>query len=115
MLSAEGVASLLLVLSEDALLSQYEIAYEQGAPQELLDLLKSNQVVPYFWQNGGHYVPECRGWRQFLFPATELKGLKWYYYAIVNNPLLYKTDIVLPYREFLNNLDQIKWTGSVTS
>lgn len=112
MLTAEGSASLLLVPNEDDLLGQYEIAYEQGAPQELLDALKSNQVVPYFWQTGGHYVAECHNWRTFLFPATEFKGKKWYCYAIVNNPPPFKTDVVFPYREFLNDLDQLKWTGT---
>jgi CheY-like chemotaxis protein len=112
MLDAKGSSSLLLVLNEDALLGQNEIAYEQGAPQELLDILKSNQVIPYFWQSGGHYVPECHDWRRFLYPATECKGNNWYYYAIVKNPPLHKTDIAFPYNEFLNELDQLKWTGT---
>lgn len=112
MLDAEGASSLLLIPNEDALHGQYEIAYEQGAPQELLDVLKSNQVVPYFWQTGGHYVPECHDWRRFLFPATEFKGNKWYCYTIVNNPPLHKTDAVFSYGEFLNDLDQLKWTGT---
>lgn len=112
MLNANGASSLLIVPNEDAMIAQYEIAYEQGAPQELLDALKSNQVVPYFWKTGGHYVPECLDWRSFLFPATEFKGKHWYCYAIVNNPPLYKTDTVLSYREFLDELDQLKWTGS---
>ncbi|MDH2917356.1 MAG: response regulator, partial [Gallionella sp.] len=115
MLDAEGTSSLLLLPSEDDILSQYEIAYEQGAPQELLDLLKSNQVVPYFWQTGGHYVPECHDWRRFLYPATEFKGNQWYCYTIVNHPPLHKTDVVFPYRQFLNDLDQLKWTGTAMS
>jgi len=112
MLSEEGAVTLLLVPNEDELLSQYEIAYEQGAPQELLSALKSNQIVPYFWQTGGYYVPECREWRTFLYPATMFKGKKCYYFAIVRDPVLYKTDAVYSYREFLNDLDQLQWTGS---
>ncbi|HEX5338209.1 MAG TPA: response regulator, partial [Gallionella sp.] len=42
MLTAEGRSTLLLVPNEDAQLGQYEIAYEQGAPKELLNALKSN-------------------------------------------------------------------------
>lgn len=108
MLNAEGLASLLLVPNEDYLLGQYEIAYEQGAPQELLNALKSGQIVPYFWRTNGYYVAECRDWRTFLFPATTFKGHKLYYYAIVRTPQLYKTDVVYSYREFLNDLDQLK-------
>lgn len=115
MLDAEGTSSLLLLPNEEALLCEYEIAYEQGAPQELLDLLKSNQVVPYFWQTGGHYVPECHDWRRFLYPATEFKGNKWYCYAIVKNSPLHRTDVVFPYKDFLNDIDQLKWTGTTKS
>ena len=97
--------------NEDAQLGQYEIAYEQGAPQALLDALKSNQVVPYFWQTGGHYVPECHDWRAYIYPATEFKGTRWYCYAIVKNPPLFKTHTVLSYHKFLDELDQLKWTG----
>lgn len=112
MLNANGESHLLIIPNEDALLGQYEIAYEQGAPQELLDALKSNQVIAYFWKTGGYYVPECRDWREFIYPATEFKGKQWYYYTIVKNPPLYRTDLVFSYREFLNDIDQLKWTGT---
>jgi CheY-like chemotaxis protein len=112
MLDADGDSYLMVVPNEDALISQYEIAYEQGAPQELLDTLKSNEVVPYFWQTGGHYVPECKDWNKFLFPATEFKGQQWHCFAIVENPPPFRTSTILSYRAFLNELDQLKWTGS---
>lgn len=104
--TAEGVSSLLLVPSEDALQSQYEIADAQGAPQELLDALKSRQFLPYFWKTGGHYTPECRDWRTYLFPATEVRGEKLFRYAIVNNAPLHKAANVLSYSEFLEEIDR---------
>jgi CheY-like chemotaxis protein len=112
MLDASGNSSLLLIPNDEELRAQYEIAYEQGAPQELLDLLKSGEVIPYFWQTGGHWVPECRDWRRFLYPATEFKGAKWYSYAIVKDPPLHRTEVVFCYRDFLNDLDQLKWEGA---
>lgn len=112
LLNADGKSCLLIVPNEDVLLGQYDIAYEQGAPQELLDALKSNQVVPYFWKTGGYWTPECRDWRAFLFPATEFEGRQWYCYAIVNNPPLYKTETVHSYRKFLDELDQKRWADS---
>jgi CheY-like chemotaxis protein len=111
LLNADGDSKLMIVPNEDALISQYEIAYEQGAPQELLDALKSNEVVPYFWQTGGHYEPGCKNWQNFLFPATEFKGQQWHCYTIVDNPPPFRTNTVLSYRAFLNELDQLKWTG----
>lgn len=105
MLNGKGESYLLIVPSEDTRLSQYEIAVEMDAPQELLDALKSNKVVPYFWRNEGHYFPEYVNWRDDLFPAVEFKGEKNYIYAIVENPVLFKTNTVLPYHMFLDNLD----------
>lgn len=112
MLDANGQASLLVIPNHDELLGEYEISYDQGAPQELLDILKSNKVIAYFWQTGGHYSHECKDWRRFLYPATEFKGRTWYYYTIIKNPPLHKTDMVFPYRNFLNDLDQLKWDGA---
>lgn len=106
MLNAEGAATLLLVSNDESLQSQYEIACEQGAPQEMLDVLKSCQVLPYFWKSGGYYSPECAIWRTFLYPATEFKGRNWHYYAIVKNPPPFKADMVFPYNKFLLELDQ---------
>jgi CheY-like chemotaxis protein len=106
MLNADGAVSLLLILDENTLISHYEIAYDQGAPDELLAALKSNQVVPYFWQTQGNYTPDCRDWRACIYPATEFKGQQWYYYTIVKNPPPYKTAHIFSYHEFLEKLDQ---------
>ncbi|WNV04497.1 response regulator [Candidatus Methylospira mobilis] len=106
MLNSAGVESLLLVIDDSTLISHYEIAYDQGAPDELLTALKSNQLVPYFWKTQGNYTPSCHNWRDFLYPATEFKGKQWYYYSIVKNPPGYKTDTVLSYNEFIDHLDQ---------
>jgi hypothetical protein len=112
MLNADGVASLLLVMDDNTLISHYEIAYDQGAPDELLTALKSNQMIPYFWKTQDNYTPECRDWREFLYPATEFKGKQWYHYSIVKNPPGYKTDTVLSYHEFVDKLDQQRCMGA---
>lgn len=112
MLNAQGESFLLLVQNENAMFGQYEIAESQGAPQELLDALKRNEVVPYFWQTEGFWTPACSNWHDFVFPSTEFQGLNWYCYAIVNNPPPFRTDLVFFYHDFLDELDQIKWTGA---
>lgn len=110
MLNAKGKSYLLIIPSEGFLPSQYEIAVEMNAPQELLDALKSKKVVPYFWRNGGHYFPGNTDWRNDLFPAIEFKGRKNYTYAIVENPALFEADKILTYHMFLDNLDQTRWS-----
>lgn len=106
MLDADGAASLMIVQSEEDMLSHYEIAYDQAAPQALLDILKSNRVVPYFWATMGEYAPECLDWTPYLFPATELKGREWYYYTVVPNPGGIPTDTIRPYNAYLAWLDR---------
>jgi len=105
MYDAEGMVYLLIVPSEDAWLGQYEIAFEQAAPQELLNELKSNRILPYFW-GAGYYTPSCENWREHLFPATQFKGDKWYLYTIVKNPSPFNEDKVYSYNRFLDEFDE---------
>lgn len=106
MLDAEGAASLLIVQTEEDMLGHFEIAYDQAAPPALLGALKSNRVVPYFWRTRGEYAPDCQDWESCLFPATELKGREWYYFAVVPNPGGFQLDSILPYNAFLAWLDR---------
>lgn len=105
MLDAQGMTTLLLVPNEDNLRSQHEIAFEQGAPQELLAALKSNQVLPYFWRTG-YWTPECRDWRACLYPATEFKGNRWYCYAMVYSPPPFRKEGIVSYQAYLDELDR---------
>lgn len=106
MLDAKGDATLLIVYTDKELREQYEIAYDQAAPQDLLDRLKTGKSIPYFWETGGHYSPECVNWPAYLHEANEFQGSEWYYYALIKNPAPYKSGAVLSYRKFLNLLDQ---------
>ncbi len=105
LLDAYGKATFLMIPNDDYRLGQYEIAFEQGAPQELLDKLKGDDELPYFW-NEGHWTPECRDWREHLHPARELEGERRYNYTFVFNPPFCRKDHVKNYRAFLNELDQ---------
>jgi CheY-like chemotaxis protein len=111
MLDADGVPSLLVVQTEEDMLTHYEIAYDQAAPPALLGALKSNRMVPYFWQSGGEYGPDCHDWQSCLYPATEIKGREWYYYAVVPNPGGFQLGTVIPYNAFLVWLDKAGCTA----
>jgi CheY-like chemotaxis protein len=106
MLDARGAGTLLLIYTEKDLHAQYEMAFDQAAPQALLDQLKSGKYVPYFWQSGGYYDANCANWADFIYPASELRGQQWYYYALVENPLPLKLETVLSYDAFLQALDR---------
>lgn len=112
MLNAKGESSLLIIQDEDARLCQYNIAFDLNAPKALLKALKSNKMVSYFWKTAGHYAPECKNWKTFLFPATELKGKKRYLYSIMSNPPTLETKTVFSYHAFLDQFDQQCWSYS---
>jgi hypothetical protein len=105
LLDANGVSTLLLIYTEKELHAQYEIAFDQAAPQALLDQLKRGESLPYFWAYGGHYSGECTNWRDFLYPGRELQGQQWYHYGFVDNPPPFKLDAVMSYNAFLSALD----------
>jgi len=112
MLDARGAARLLIVQSEEMLQSQYEIAYDQEAPQGLLDALRRGKSLPYFWRTGGNYSHEHAGdWQACLHPAVEFEGKDWYTYAIVKDPPTFKLDYVLAYADYLDQLDEEQRKG----
>lgn len=106
MLDADGKASLLVVKTEKDLRNHFDIAYDQAAPEELLQQLKSGAFVPFFPNPEGEYVPECEDWRSCLYPATEIKGREWYLYAIVTDPPNIHRANIISYNAFLDWLDK---------
>lgn len=107
LLNADGLASLLVVYSEKDMQAQYEIAFDQAAPQKLLDELKSGKVVPYFWPCDGHYGPEAADWQAYLHPAQQFEGAEWYYYALVPPSPRLGLHTVLSYNAFLHHQDSL--------
>lgn len=105
LLDTAGTPYLLIVRTEEQLQADYEIAYDQEAPKELLAALRSGKVVPYFWRSRGNYSPIYRDWRACLHPATEFQGKNWYLYATVKNPAAFNLDHVLSYRDYVQRLD----------
>lgn len=105
MLDMRGAAHLLIVQTDDMMQAHCEIAYDQNAPDELLDELRSGRTVPYFWKTAGNYSPMYEDWRACLHPATEFKGKDWYLYTVVKNPAAFNLKYVLAYGDYLEQLD----------
>jgi CheY-like chemotaxis protein len=106
LLDFNGTASQLIVYTEKDMQAQYEIAFDQAAPQMLLDELKSGKTVPYFWSGDGHYGSAITNWQAYLHPAQQFHGAEWYYYAIVPPSRLFGLQSILSYRAFLERLDE---------
>jgi len=102
MLDASGNAWRLVVMDENALRSQVEIAQDLDAPDELIRQLASGQVVPYFWRSGGDYSPLDTDWPANLHPAKTCGELR---YALVPSPPGIALDGLIPYARFLDDID----------
>jgi CheY-like chemotaxis protein len=105
MLNMTGTAYLLIVQTEQMMQGHYEIAFEQEAPEELLEQLRSGRSLPYFWKTAGNYSPIYEDWQPCLHPATEFKGQDWYLYTLVKNPGAFDLKYVYPYSDYLDRLD----------
>lgn len=106
MLNAGGTAHLLIVQTEEMIQGQYEIAYDQAAPEGLLEQLRSGRALPYFWKTAGNYSPIYDDWQACLHPATEFRGRDCYLYSLVKNPGAFNLKYVYPYNDYLDRLDR---------
>lgn len=106
MLDAIGTAHLMLVQDEASVQEMYEIAYDQAAPDELLLQLRSGRWLPYFWKTEGHYASIYSDWQAYLHPATEAQGKDSYLYAVIKNPEGFNFSYLVPYNNYLEQLDQ---------
>lgn len=106
MLDMAGVAHLLLVQTEEMLHANYEVAFDQDAPEELLEALRSGRSLPYFWKTAGNYAPLYADWQACLHPATEFKGNEWYWYSVIKNPAAFNLQHVVTYADYLERLDR---------
>jgi hypothetical protein len=86
MLDAAGNTSLLVVKCYEDLTIYYEFALDNGAPQEMLNEVRSGNKIPFAWDADDYFrahTPEV--WHQQLFPAEELEGKQIYHYALIKN------------------------------
>jgi CheY-like chemotaxis protein len=105
LLNAQGQATFLQVCSEENMQAQFDIAYDNAAPADLLIALQRREIVPYFWRSRGLYTEQYADWRPHAHPALLCNGLQRYYCARIENPPGFLLADVLSYREFLDRLD----------
>jgi CheY-like chemotaxis protein len=109
MIDQNGLTYLLLVMDEESLTAQLEIAEVQAAPAEMMEVLKSGKHIPYFGKDKMYYAPQFeQAWRDYFHPADAVIGNKQHYqYAVIKQPLDFDTAPILAYRDFLIKLDQL--------
>ncbi|MGD8430524.1 MAG: hypothetical protein PVH31_08950, partial [Ectothiorhodospiraceae bacterium] len=108
MLTPDGRAKRLVVLTEADMTVHWEIARDQHAPADLTRLLGDRARIPYFWRSGGYYRPELSDWEQYLYPPRVVDGAQRYYLALIDDPPAYRELgwNITSYNSFLSTLDK---------
>lgn len=98
----QGKATLMVIETEASLISQLEIAQDQGAPPELLTALRELRLVPFFFDTGGMYRGAVgNDWLSYCLPPQVCRGRLDYYWALFDLPAHYLQGTVYSYAEFL--------------
>ena len=80
----KGQAMILAVMDGDSLRAQWEVARENGAPPELLQLLSSMRVLPLFPTASGYYEKDvAASWSGHLHPASRIDQDRIWHTALV--------------------------------
>lgn len=107
MVDADGELLAFVVLSERQMAEHVEAAENAGAPAELLELLRSGRVVPFFPTDDNLYSSEFAGsWKEWTFTADLIEGKKRYYHAVVSGPAargIFPGRSVYSYNRFLQD------------
>jgi len=106
MLDADGNLSYLIMKHQNDLKLHYDLALDNKAPQDVLDVLKTGAKIPCFWQSEG-YHSEWTDWSTCLVPAHKLVCDDTYYYAYLKSaiPFEVRRDKISSYNEFLKRTD----------
>lgn len=105
MLDAQGTGYLLMVRSAERYRADYEIAYDQNAPLEILNALRRGIALPYFDRAEDNFNPVYSSKLPTLYPAEEFEGKHWYLYSIIKYPAALNLKYVTAYNEYLEKLD----------
>ncbi|CAN1723286.1 Response regulator [Hyphomicrobium sp. 1Nfss2.1] len=85
MRDAEGNESFLLISDTESAASQCAAAESQGAPDDMVRLLRTRRAHAWFPTNGGHYHPDYHSsWTRFIWPAQSLSASSRWCYSVVN-------------------------------
>jgi len=85
MRDAEGNESFLLISDAESAESQSAAAESQGAPGDMVRLLRTRKAHAWFPTNGGQYHPDYQSsWTRFIWPAQSLSSSSRWFYSLVD-------------------------------
>lgn len=109
LLDADANINLLVVKGAEDLSIHYEFARDNGAPQSVLDVMRSGTKIPFSFQADDYFKMYAEDeWQKQLFPAEQLKGKEIYYYSYIENPphITLDNQRIYSYNQYLHQLRQ---------
>lgn len=107
MIDTHGVARVMMVVTESAYREHVEIARNENAPPNLVEMMFSRSVVPYFHRSEGYFDARDKHWAECLYPAEAIDGeSQSFYYALIDSaPFIPSSDALFSFDKFLQNSD----------
>ncbi len=95
-------ANFLIVKNEADMQLHYDLALDNGASDEVLDQLANGEMIPCLWQTNSS-TNELNDWSTCLVPAKRFVSDEVYFYAYVQDPVLFKIfpENILSYHRYL--------------
>jgi CheY-like chemotaxis protein len=81
----DGVASRLIIETDQSMRAHEEAAVDNGAPNSLIDSLRGRRQVPYFYKSGGLYTIASLDWKKYCLPAELYAGGENFYWALTDD------------------------------
>jgi len=83
----DGNATLMVLATQQNLITHFEVAQDQGAPLDLLAALQEFRLLPFFFDTGGMYLRDIgNDWLQYCLPPQICRGQQDYYWALFELP-----------------------------
>jgi len=101
-----GCCNLLLVKTAKTLDEYYEAARDDGAPDSVLDELKTYRKLPYFGIGKNFWDVKGSEWKNYLHEVNNFEGKEVYYYSYFKVPTNYDLcdDKIFSYNRYLGKL-----------
>jgi CheY-like chemotaxis protein len=103
LLDAKGNAYFLVIMDEPTLESYAEFAVDSAAPEALINTLRSQEFIPFFYSEDD-FNTHPNDWENYLHPAKTFEGARKYFYSLIKPNDFYKPEIVglESYQQFLS-------------
>ena len=107
MLDRQGNSSSLIVKTEQDLKTHYDLARDNGAPDEILTHLKTGQKIPAF-SHANELEDRWNDWFSYLLPAHAVECEQTYYCAFIPSTELFEVrqEKISSYQSYIDKIDE---------